>query len=207
MTYFYMADKSYLSMANIQIKQKGDAVLTVVVILLLITLGFFGLIKLTKVNLFAAGALGGHEQAKQVADVAMRRTMLDIEAAADGLPLEVLPTSDAPWFSTAVPTTSNDRYRSNFSYDKTYWQSCVNNADTTKRCERISYDDFYIYRVVSSTGIIDTSSSNPCYPSARIYYRIVLHTVEKGAVNATTNVDTGNGTKVDTETIYWRCSV
>lgn len=166
-------------------KQHGDALLAVVVVLLLVTMGFFALTKITRGDLFASSALGAHEHGRQISEVALQRTLLDIAAVSDGVPLEALDATTAPWFRS--PTTTAGL---TFS-----WDTCAGNANAEIRCEKITQENYYVYRYVTPLGGIDSSSSNPCSPGSRSYYSIRIHAVEK----------TGGAT-TDTEGIYWKCS-
>lgn len=168
-------------------RQYGNALIISVLSLLLLTLGFFAMMRVVRNDVLIAGALSWHNRGKQISEIALSRTITDVNTASEGIPLEFLPDSTA-WLrrGSNLSTPNND-----------YWASCsATNSDLAKRCEMITMGNFKVYRAVQTTTVVDSSSTNSCFPSSQIYYKVYLHLEEVS----------GNGAQVDTETVYWLCA-
>lgn len=177
-------------------RQQGDAILTTVVMLLLMTFSLFALLKIAKTDATTTGAVGWHSRAKMVSEVAGQDIINKIGAVTTALPLSDPNTSSViAWYRDGENLPAPD---------DTYWASCAANATTAitneayrdKRCEKITQNGFDVLRVVQKIkSITIRTDTNSCYPATKTYYRIYLRTQETS----------GKGAKMDSEIIYWAC--
>ena len=172
-------------MKSSQYAQRGDALLMSIIMLLLMTLGFFAVMKVIKNDSMTSGALVWHGKAKEAGDLALAGLITSITTTSKGRALEYM-SSTPVWYRTgnqAAPTSA-------------YWGTCFGNTSTAVRCDRVTKNGFYVYEVVQSTA----STAKPgltsgCTPLKALYYKIYLHVEETS----------GAGVASDTEAIYRLC--
>jgi hypothetical protein len=173
------------TMKSSQYAQRGDALLMSIIMLLLMTLGFFAVMKVIKNDSITSGALVWHGKAKEAGDIALAGLLTSITSASNGRALEYI--SNTPiWYRTGNQTAPTSAY----------WGACFGNALTTARCDRVTQSGFYVYEVVQSTAsTAQPGLTSGCAPLKALYYKIYLHVEETSGV----------GVASDTEVIYRLC--
>jgi hypothetical protein len=172
-------------------RQRGDILLVVMVFLLVCLLGLVVSMRENIVSALMGGNNVQRQRNVQVSDVALRQVEGAIQSTFAGLPLQFGPGSGQVWYRTvsagvAVP-------------DSSYWDSCLGNSDTTKRCGSFTPTVNSValgtaLAVVQPAGRTDATSCELTGQTAT-FYDVFIHFKEANGV-----------TSSDTETVYRLCT-
>jgi Tfp pilus assembly protein PilX len=141
-------------------RQRGDALLLSLFMLLLMTLGLLATLRVVKNDASTSGSLSWHTRGKQASEVILKTSISDIANVG-----AQLTTTNLSWFRTGTDIPTG-----------TYWDTCTStNTDLTKRCDKKIKNGFFVYRTVQETSTPGASCK---------YYRIFLHAVETSLVGS-----------------------
>ena len=168
-------------------RQRGDALLVTVIMLLLMTIGLFAIMRIVKTDSQTTGALGWRTQASQAAEQVLMLTKQQLDEYGD----PIRPRR-AAWFDQGAGATAT-------TPDTAYWAGCsVNNpgsAPPARACDTLTGVNgaFTVRRAVRFIRGDEPGSCPGDYSAD--FYRIFIHAEETG----------GNGSSADLDQVYKLC--
>lgn len=168
-------------------RQAGNILLTTLIVMLLVFLGFLYMARDTLVDTQLTGHMSARQKAIQAGDLALRMLEESILSASAGQPLEIA-AAGQPWYRPVPPGQSGP--------DLNYWAHCQG-ASPPANCGVVSLPPgvpYSAYAVVQPTGRTDDFSCGLSQYKA-LYYDIFLHLVASSP----------QSTAADTETVYKLC--
>lgn len=169
-------------------RQRGDVLLLVLVVLVVLILGFTYSLRHVILDTQMAGNNLARQKAVQVADVALRN--FGTQLLPYNQPLEIVAINKT-WFRDVVAGTAPP--------SGSYWKNCNGNGSTALRCAAVNvaigasnlpYTALVVLQPTGRTG----SCSSTVTPNA-LYYDIFVYASETSAASAVT-----------TETVYKLCT-
>ena len=172
-------------------RQRGDILLIVMVFLLVSLLGLVVSMREGIVSTLMGGNNLARQRDVQVSDVATRQVEGMILATYAGMPLQIS-AGGQTWMRMVSGGTA--------APDAAYWDACLGNADTTKRCAAVTPTvnsvalGYTALVVVQPTGRTDSNSCQLAQLQAT-FYDVFVHVKESNGV-----------TSSNTETVYRLCT-